>query len=43
MLEVNVSQQGQCQQSVQQGFEGSELTSEPPQQVGQSFEKARCQ
>ncbi|XP_040039483.2 protein transport protein Sec16B [Gasterosteus aculeatus] len=32
MLEVNVSQQGQCQQSVQQGFEGSELTSEPPQQ-----------
>ncbi|KAM8874328.1 protein transport protein Sec16B isoform 2-T2 [Spinachia spinachia] len=32
MLEVNISQQRQCQQSVQQGFEGSELTSEPPHQ-----------
>ncbi|XP_034386250.1 protein transport protein Sec16B [Cyclopterus lumpus] len=32
MLEVNISQQGQCQQSVGQGLGGSEQTSEPPEQ-----------
>ncbi|XP_054459487.1 protein transport protein Sec16B isoform X2 [Anoplopoma fimbria] len=32
MLEVNNSQQGQCQQIVQQGFEGSKQTNEPPKQ-----------
>ncbi|XP_068446196.1 protein transport protein Sec16B [Clinocottus analis] len=32
MLDVNVSQEVQYQQSVQQGFKGSEQTSEPPKQ-----------
>lgn len=34
MLEVNVSRQGQFQQSVGQGLGGYEQTGEPPKQVG---------
>lgn len=34
MLEVDISRRGHSQQSIPQGLEASEQTSEPPKQVG---------